>query len=129
VEVRWTPLAAGTRVEVGISAGSPASGAPEGTRCAIGAQRAASPGSGGSTGLPIFAVECLRDGIPERWDSLEARVLVTAFDTAYARYAAQVIGQESILRSHAAAGLSGAYGVFAGAAAAERRLVLINARP
>jgi hypothetical protein len=129
VEVRWTPLAAGTRLEVGISAGPPASGAPQGTVCAVGAPRVASPGSVGSTGLPIFAVGCMRDGTPERWDSLEARVLVTAFDTAYARYAAQVIGQESILRSHAAAGLSGAYGVFAGAATAERRLLLVNARP
>jgi hypothetical protein len=129
VEVRWTPLAAGTRLEVGITAQPAASGAPPGMVCAVSAPRTASPGSVGSTRLPIFAVECLRDGAPERWSSLEARVLVTAFDTAYARYAAQVIGQESILRSHAAAGLTGAYGVFAGAAAAERRLLLVNARP
>lgn len=61
-------------------------------------------------------------------DSVHARLRVLAYDTAFARYQ-QMVGGESVRRERAAVGLSGALGVFVGAAAAEQRLVLVIQMP
>lgn len=60
--------------------------------------------------------------------SFPARLLLTAYDTACARYVAQVIGRGSVLQGRASAGVEGSLGVFAEAASAERRAVFVPAR-
>lgn len=76
----------------------------------------------------VRAVRCAVKGVPVRRDTVPARLLLTAFDTAYARYRAQVLDKQSVLERRASAGVSGAVGVFAGAAASERRVVFVPAR-
>jgi hypothetical protein len=60
-------------------------------------------------------------------DSIHARLLVVAYDTAYTRYATLPSGS-SVQRDRFAAGVTGALGVFAGAATTERRITLVTAR-
>jgi hypothetical protein len=62
-----------------------------------------------------------------RPDSVQARLFITAFDTAYARYA-EAIAQGSVERSRFSVGVTGALGVFAGAAMTERRVTLVIVR-
>jgi hypothetical protein len=76
----------------------------------------------------ILAAYCARGSEMVSWDSVVVRLVVTAYDTAYARYVGEVISNESVRRSRASAGVQGALGVFAGAASAERRLVLVPAK-
>lgn len=57
-------------------------------------------------------------------DSVQARFRVTAFDTAYTRYA-EALSKNSVARSQLSAGVRGALGVFAGAAVTERRIMLV----
>lgn len=72
----------------------------------------------------IGQVGCQRGSEPVQWDSLAVRLVVTAYDTAYARYAAEVLSNGSVRGGRASAGIQGAFGVFAGAASDERHLVL-----
>ncbi|HEX7048970.1 MAG TPA: hypothetical protein VF188_02060 [Longimicrobiales bacterium] len=82
----------------------------------------------------LFRVECYvqdpgdADSGPRpiAWDSARVHLRVAAFDTAYARFITEIHG-ESVMRGEAGAGLSGAVGVFAGAAAAERVFTVVNA--
>lgn len=61
-------------------------------------------------------------------DSIQARFVITAFDTAYTRYA-EVISKDAVERRHLSVGVRGALGVFAGAATSEQRVtVLLNRR-
>jgi hypothetical protein len=61
-------------------------------------------------------------------DSIQARFVITAFDTAYTRYA-EVISKDAVERRHLSVGVRGALGVFAGAATSEQRItVLLNRR-
>lgn len=75
----------------------------------------------------VVSAFCSRGGEGVRWDSISVVMMVTAYDTAYARFARDVVSKESVRRGRATAGLDGAYGVFAGAASAERRLTLVPA--
>jgi hypothetical protein len=73
--------------------------------------------------LLIFALDCAgpSPGTPPiRWDSLAATVVLTAFDTVYARYARDVAQSDpshprAVRPEYAGAGLTGAAGVFAAA--------------
>lgn len=79
------------------------------------------------TEFRIYEVSCGTNVSSEvHWDSIAARVVVTAFDTAYARYANTVFGRESLLDSYASAGIRGALGVFGGAASSEREVILVR---
>ncbi|CAN5300761.1 hypothetical protein BH24GEM2_BH24GEM2_06480 [soil metagenome] len=60
-------------------------------------------------------------------DSIHTRLLVVAYDTAYTRYATLPSGS-SVQRDRFAAGITGALGVFAGAATSEQRITLVTAR-
>ncbi|HEX8362166.1 MAG TPA: DUF4249 family protein [Longimicrobium sp.] len=74
----------------------------------------------------VVSASCSRGGEIVRWDSISTRLVLTAYDTAYARYAREVLGG-SVRATRASAGVEGAFGVFAGAASAERRLTLVPA--
>lgn len=84
--------------------------------------------------VPIFGIACVervdstgRNDRSVALDSLRVELLVTAYDTAYTRYAA-LLGRGSAERSRASAGVSGAVGVFAGVASTRRTLVLVPVR-
>lgn len=64
---------------------------------------------------------------PLHWDSLEATLAVAHYDTAYARYVREVTDAEAVIRSHAAAGVHGALGLFAGSAPAKRTVMFVPA--
>lgn len=85
------------------------------------------PGRDSAT-VRLLGVGCSDRGQPVALDSIPARLLLTAYDTAYARYVAQVVDRNSVLQGRASAGVEGALGVFAGAASAERRAVFVPAR-
>jgi hypothetical protein len=74
----------------------------------------------------VVSASCSRGGEIVRWDSIATRLVVTAYDTAYARYAREVLSG-SVRTGRASAGVEGAFGLFAGAASAERRLTLVPA--
>ena len=81
----------------------------------------------------VYRAEC-RDPAsstpePLHWDSVEVRVGVANYDSAYARYAREVTGAESVQRTRAAAGVHGALGLFAGAAPATRIVMFVPAAP
>lgn len=71
------------------------------------------------------------------WDSVHTRVRVVAYDSAYARYDELVLGTGSVTGAIgyavaapvASVGLDGAVGVFAGAAAASRRVTFLWPHP
>lgn len=77
---------------------------------------------------PIFCWRWATPGtaLPVEYDSLHARLLVTAYDTAYVRYAAMIEDDASVQQRRYAAGVSGALGLFAGAATADRRITLVR---
>lgn len=70
----------------------------------------------------INRVSCSERGRPVARDAVPARLVLTAYDTAYARYAAETLDRGSVLGSRASVGLTGALGLFAGAASSERRI-------
>lgn len=77
---------------------------------------------------PIICVQQVEsEGRRIELDSLHTRLLLTAYDTAYVRYL-EVLGGETVARSRASAGVTGALGVFGGAATTERRITLILRR-
>jgi len=81
--------------------------------------------------VTVYRAEC-RDPAssapePLHWDSVEVRVAVANYDAAYARYAREVTGAEAVRRTHAAAGVRGALGLFAGAAPAARTVMFVPA--
>ncbi len=84
-----------------------------------------------SAAFPILYIQCLagagtaRQPVP--WDSLEARLLVTGFDSAYVHYYS-TRGERAVEHQHAAVGITGALGVFAGSATTRHPVVLV-ARP
>ena len=80
---------------------------------------------GDSASIALYPPECSTLQGPVAWDSIQARLSVTAYDTSYARYAREVLSTESIRRDRAAAGITGALGVFAAVAATERSVVLL----
>ncbi len=61
------------------------------------------------------------------WDSLQVRLLVTAYDSAYVRYRS-AHRDRMVEINQAAVGVTGALGLFAGSATAERRIVLVARR-
>jgi len=83
--------------------------------------------------VAVYRAECRDPASPTpeplHWDSVEVRVAAANYDTAYARYVREVTGAESVRRNHAAAGVRGALGLFAGAAPAARTVVFVPAAP
>ncbi len=79
--------------------------------------------------VALFEVDCRQGSTSVAWDSISARLAVTAFDTAYARYAKEVLdsrSREAIRAPRASAGIQGVLGLFGGAAAATRDVMLIS---
>lgn len=64
---------------------------------------------------------------PVRPDSVQARLLIAASDTASSRYSRYVV-EQSARRKNLAAGVTGALGVFGGTATAERQVTLVIVR-
>ena len=129
--VRWTAPPEAARIEVGVEPravyhqGYPLTG----VTCVLeGGSSPRDPAPSDSAVYSVSASYCRRGETPVPWDSVVARLVVTVYDSIYARYAREVLSTESVRRGRASAGLQGAVGVFAGAASAERRLVLLPAR-
>ena len=89
------------------------------------------PDEARDTTVQVQFVSCGIAGQPASADQLPARLVVNAYDTAYARYREDVLGAGSAVgASFASAGLSGAVGFFAGVGTSERAVVFVQpARP
>lgn len=105
-------------------------GAAPGTRCRLeqgGSLLRAAADVDSARVLIRSPLACSSPGSPARADapdSLSAEVLVTAYDTAYLRYA-YAVRDEAVGRRRASAGITGALGVFGGAATASRSILLV----
>lgn len=81
--------------------------------------------------LTVFELLCFsgttQEPIP--WDSISARVILTAFDSSYAHYVNAVAGQKAVGRTDAAAGVLGVLGVFGSAARASESLLFVSVDP
>lgn len=132
IPVRWTPP---TPTAVAVNVGATrvfSGGAPvAGGSCRVVQSWPYSPlVTGDSVRLDIDHLACREPGdstdwLALRWDSVHARVQTTVYDTAYARYATILLSGTSARADEAAAGLTGALGVFAGAAAADRPITIL----
>lgn len=87
-----------------------------GATCGIYAERAVEPARTGRVTLPIHGFGCIRGDPgatrPFAADSVHARLLVTAYDSAFVRYQAAV-GTRQATPGTAAQGITGALGLFA----------------
>lgn len=129
--VRWTRPKGAARMEVTLGAGTVFRGGQRvsGAQCTL----LQTPGADtdviarDSLVFALFEVDCRQGGTFVAWDSISARLGVTAFDTAYARYADGVLNsrREAVRAPRASAGIQGVLGLFAGAAAATRDVMLI----
>lgn len=129
--VRWVTREEAARVEVGIGGAT----AYRQDRRLMDVTCLVHGGSGAedhamvdSLRYSVLSAECRRGQEPVQWDSIALRVLVTVYDSAYARYARDVLPESSVRGGRASAGVRGAYGVFAGAASDERLVVLLPTR-
>lgn len=83
-----------------------------------------------STVVWVYRVECFPSPVPDTADTpdevirLDARLTLTAFDSAYTRYARENL-RESTRIGDAAVGITGAIGVFGGAASATVPVVVV----
>lgn len=82
---------------------------------------------GHSATLSIFEASCRRGAGAAAWDSVQASIEVVAFDSAYARYAREVLARTTVRPGATSAGVRGAWGVFAGAAAASIPILILPA--
>jgi hypothetical protein len=123
VVVRWAGVERDQNIELAI--------APVRRECSAGLQQA-SENSGlhwltvlgvDSVAIEARFVDCRKEQAPP---SLDAHLYLTAFDTTYTRYAKEMRRGGSASRTKAAAGVSGAIGVFAGAAAATVPITLVQ---
>lgn len=73
--------------------------------------------------LQLSGVRCTGAGVS--WDSIQARLRLLAFDTAYVRYDAQVRRAGAVRRPLARAGLDSGFGLFGSVASGEAVLRLI----
>ncbi len=130
--VRWTRPEGAARMEVTLGAGTVFRGGQRvsGAQCTLlqtgGAERDVIAFD--SLTLALFEVSCRQGGNFVAWDSIHARLAVTAFDSAYARYADEVLDsrrREAVRAPRVSAGIQGVLGLFAGAAAATRDVMLI----
>jgi hypothetical protein len=130
--VRWTRPEGAARIEVMLGAGTVFRGGQRvpGAQCMLrqtgGAERDVIAFD--SLTLALFEVSCRQGGNFVAWDSIQARLAVTAFDSAYARYADEVLDsrrREAVRAPRVSAGIQGVLGLFAGAAAATRDVMLI----
>lgn len=128
--VRWTAPAGAGRIEIGIVRPR----AYRGGRVLAGVRCRLHPGPLPEDLVRIDSVThqvvtavCLGGGEIVRWDSITAQLVLTAYDSVYDRYAREVLSKSSVRRNRASAGVEGAFGVFAGAASAERPLTLVPA--
>lgn len=82
-------------------------------------------GSGAGTARLELRAEC-RDGAePLPWDSIPARLVFMAYDTAYAAWADHVLSAQRVRLEQASPGLEGATGVFAARAITRRDLTVL----
>ena len=75
--------------------------------------------------VPITGASCFVEGQRILGDTIAARLVLTAYDEPYARFSAAVTDRASARESRISAGLTGAFGVFSGAASDERRLFFV----
>lgn len=133
IPVFWSAGAGTARVEVSLAPGGPlpGTGPRPGNRCV--ADDFASPTQRiepvDSADLWIYELQCFRGLETAAWDSVSARLVVTAYDTAYAHYAREVLGRSGARLARFSAGLVGAVGVFAGSASDEQQVMLLRQPP
>ena len=134
VPLAWDAPAGTARVEVALAIGAVFAGGVrvDGASCRT---RISPPPDADAVelrvdALRIYEVACRAgpavDAPPLAWDSIAGALVVTAYDAAYARYVERVVGGDAVRPGHASAGLSGAFGLFAGAAPVRRAAVLIS---
>lgn len=88
-----------------------------------GARRVGGPGAG--TARLVLRAEC-RDGAELlAWDSIPARLVFAAYDTAYAAWAEHALGAQRVRLEEASPGLEGTTGVFGAMATTHRDLIVI----
>lgn len=81
----------------------------------------------GAVTARISGVGCFNEiGEPAPWDSVPARLVVAAFDSAYARYADAALSGGAANHDAVSVGLENAVGVFTGVARREVRIVLVS---
>jgi hypothetical protein len=131
IPVRWHPPSGVGRVELALGVDAVYRGGTRvsGAGCTLRTPVGFDVGMQDSSTVRVYEMACTEGNVPVRWDSVIARLAVTAYDTAYARYAKEVLEGTSVRWSHSSAGLTGARGVFAGSASAERRLILVHDDP
>jgi hypothetical protein len=128
LDVRWRPQPEAGRLELTVFSLQGGCGVGVGnTHPEVNFVLLPHPGAAHAA-LPFTYARCLRDGAPVPWDSFPAAVRVTAYDTAYARYAREVLTSGWVPVGRASAGVEGALGVFAGAAAVERPIHIVPRR-
>jgi hypothetical protein len=131
--VRWIRPDGAARMEVSLGAGTVfrSSQSVPGAQCTLLQTAGADTDviARDSLIVALFEVTCRQGGTFVARDSISARLGVTAFDTAYARYAKEVLdsrSREAIRAPRASAGIQGVLGLFGGAAAATRDVMLIS---
>lgn len=133
IPVRWVPGSGTARIELSLAPGLPLprDRPRPGNRCVVDdfAPPTQRIDPSGSAELWIYEAGCFLGIEPAAWDSIPARLRVTAYDTAYARYAREVLGRSGARLERLSAGLTGAVGVFAGSASGERRVMLVRQAP
>jgi hypothetical protein len=123
VVVRWARVERDQNVELAI--------APVRRECTAWLQRALEGGGWlwlTVLGIESIAIEARYVGCQEEQapPSLDAHLYLSAFDTAYTRYAREMLRSGAVSRARAAAGVRGAIGVFAGAATATVPITLVR---
>lgn len=129
--VRWTVPAGAGRIEIGIVRPQAYRDGRrlEGVECRL--QQGPLPEDLAridSVTHQVVGAFCARGPDVAAWDSITAQLVLTAYDTAYARYAREVLSAGSVRGSRASAGIEGAFGVFGAASSSERRLTLVPAK-
>jgi hypothetical protein len=122
VSVRWTPTPPMARVELAVEASTASCWAAVGRPLAYASFVTLDPGLGETHEVR------LRGGCEDARFAFPARFVLMSFDTAYARYADEVLGQAWSSHGRASAGLTGALGVFGSAAASDRRVEIVLTR-
>lgn len=130
--IRWSTPDAGGYAQAALAldatyrAGAPITSA----RCQIDQSRGAVPWDvvpRDSLRLYFHDLVCTASGNSIPWDSARATLRVTAYDTAYLRYQNTTLRDDASPANRASAGISGAVGVFGGAASAVRAVTLLPA--
>lgn len=121
VVVRWGSVPPDRRVELTIAPGDSACVVVPGAETGFGSRTLAVTGRDSAV-VRIARAWCGNNFGPQR---IEAELVMTAFDSAYTAYARRVLEARAVPIDRAAVGITGAIGVFAGAAVERRPVVVV----